>query len=60
MTTHILSDSLTELTVVFDTPVKAPKRVYSIEEVKEQIQWHNDRVKVLEARIANQECTEEK
>jgi hypothetical protein len=35
------------------------KRIYSLEEVKEQIGWHSARVKLLQDRIANGECTEE-
>lgn len=35
------------------------KRIYSLEEVEEQIAWHSARVKLLQDRIANGECTEE-
>ena len=58
MTDHMIADGAVRLTIEFDAP-KKPKRIYSLEEVKEQIAWHRSRVEILQDRIANGECTEE-
>lgn len=57
MTEHLIADGTVRLTVEFDVH-KAPKRIYSKQEVLEQIQWHKERLGVLQARVLNGECTE--
>lgn len=52
---HVIADGGVKMTVDFDAPKKA-KHVYSLQDVEEQIEWHKDRLWVLEQRIANGEC----
>lgn len=55
MTKHLIANGDVCMTVEWDAP-KAPKRIYSLEEVKEQIQWHEERAAILKKRIQNGEC----